>query len=1178
MFVFHRSPIRRSFVTATQILVLASLTSSTVPAANGTWTRNGNGNWSTTSNWSGRVVANGAGFTAFLSNVINQNRTITLDSNRTIGNIYAQDTNRNYTIGGTNTLTLAVLSGSPVLDVVSGRTLTINPIVAGTQGLTKANAGTVVLSGTNTYTGSTIVSAGTLQAGAAAGGQAFGNLSAVTLGNATNAILNLNGFNQTIGSLAGGGTLGGNVTLGGGTLTFGGDNSSTVYGGIISGAGNITKVGNGTFAVTATQTYNGTTTISAGTLQLGNGGTTGQLTAPSNVINNATYAVNRSNTLQQGPTSVISGTGVFLKLGTGTFTMSGTNSYSGGTVINAGTLTVDNTSALGSTSGSLTVNTGGTLNLANFNLTVGNLTGTGGTITSTSAGSHTLTIGQGNTGGGNYQGVISDGSGTTLLTKTGTGTITLSGNNEFSGQLAVSNGTLQVATLNNANTVGPLGNSSLAIQLGGSGTTGTLSYTGSTTTSSRSFTAVAGGTGRITTTGGTTLTFAGTLRPDGNLLLDGPGNYVISSPMSSLGTGTLTKNGTGRLTLSSTGAHSGGFVINQGTLDITSATALTNATSLAFGNGVTLDNSTGSLVAVTNNTMTKSLGNALTYLGSGNADISLGGGTTTLTSNITFDVVSNDLTFDGPTVGSGVSIVKNGNGTLRFTDLQSGALAGNSTVSGGTFRIAGTSTVGSNVTITVNTGALLSIDGTATWNGTYVLNGGQIETDQVQNTDAVFNVDTTLTSFNGLFNGTQTIVSNVTVTSIADRLGTVPAVPTTGRIVMQGNATLASTGDIDINANKGIALSGSHATFNTSGGVIQLNSQVTGTGKLIATGSSAEFMDIVSTNNTYAGGTDILSGVLGIMGDGSLGAGGTSVFIGDGATLASAQPSLNGTVTVSANRSVFLANGGTSRLAARTFSTLAVDGVIDEQFFGPVSELAINEFGVREGKVVLGGANLYGGDTIVTAGTLLVNNTTGSGTGTGNVIVNAGATLGGTGSIAGSVTIQNGATLSPGASIASLASGTVTFENNSSFLYEIDSTALPSVGADLQIVSGDLALSGTVTLNLVDLASSPMAVPENTIFTLFNYAGTWNGGLVTVDGNTIADGGTFTVGLNTWQLDYNASAGGANFSGEYVHANFVNIIAVPEPPVVAMLAAGGVVGWLIRRRRVVRGKACVTAS
>jgi MYXO-CTERM domain-containing protein len=157
--------------------------------------------------------------------------------------------------------------------------------------------------------------------------------------------------------------------------------------------------------------------------------------------------------------------------------------------------------------------------------------------------------------------------------------------------------------------------------------------------------------------------------------------------------------------------------------------------------------------------------------------------------------------------------------------------------------------------------------------------------------------------------------------------------------------------------------------------------------------------------------------------------------------------------------------------------------------------------------------------------------------------------------------------LSPGASVETLATGTLSFTTGSSFAYEVDSTVGLSTGADLQTVSGDLNLTGTVDLTLADLATGgpALAFAENTVFTLINYTGSWNSGTFTFDGNALADGGTFTAGLNTWIIDYDATTGGSNFSGEYLAGSFVNITAVPEP-VAALLGGLGLL-TLLRRRR-----------
>lgn len=122
---------------------------------------------------------------------------------------------------------------------------------------TKIGSGTLTLLGSSTHSGPTAVGAGTLQAGAV---NAFGAASAFTV--ASGAMLNLNGFNQTIGSLAGAGF----VTLGAAVLAVGTDNTNTIFSGPISGTGGLVKQGTGTLTLTGVSSYTGATNINAGTL------------------------------------------------------------------------------------------------------------------------------------------------------------------------------------------------------------------------------------------------------------------------------------------------------------------------------------------------------------------------------------------------------------------------------------------------------------------------------------------------------------------------------------------------------------------------------------------------------------------------------------------------------------------------------------------------------------------------------------------------------------------------------------------------------------------------------------------------------------------------------------------------------------------------------------------------
>jgi len=181
------------------------------------------------------------------------------------------------------------LSGpAQAMTVNNAAGLVINGAVAGTNGLNKAGTGNLTLAGANTYLGATTIAQGALIAGAA---NVIPTASPVTV--LAGGTFNLNGFDQSIGSLAGAGA----VSLGAATLVAGNNHASTLFSGVISGPGAVEKVGPGTWELTGDNTYAGLTTLRAGTLAVtgsiaGNtlvaGGTLrGTGTAGGNVLNQA---------------------------------------------------------------------------------------------------------------------------------------------------------------------------------------------------------------------------------------------------------------------------------------------------------------------------------------------------------------------------------------------------------------------------------------------------------------------------------------------------------------------------------------------------------------------------------------------------------------------------------------------------------------------------------------------------------------------------------------------------------------------------------------------------------------------------------------------------------------------------------------------------------------------------
>jgi len=238
----------------------------------------------------------------------------TLSSSKTINSLKFNHSSQTINLNG-NTLTVA--SGAVILagtaPIISNGTMnfgaregivstpgtgggSISAILMGSGGFTKGGTGTLTLSGANAYTGTTAIAGGVLRAGAANvlnnTDVTIANTNVNTLGSPQPNVVtafDLNGFNQSIGSLSGGGSFGGNVLLGTGTLTMNGTGAAS-YGGAITGAGAVVKNGSGKQAFTGTSSYSGGTQVNLGTLLVNNAA--GSATGSGAVIVGATGSTN----------------------------------------------------------------------------------------------------------------------------------------------------------------------------------------------------------------------------------------------------------------------------------------------------------------------------------------------------------------------------------------------------------------------------------------------------------------------------------------------------------------------------------------------------------------------------------------------------------------------------------------------------------------------------------------------------------------------------------------------------------------------------------------------------------------------------------------------------------------------------------------------------------------------
>jgi outer membrane autotransporter protein len=454
----------------------------------------GTGDWENASNWSsgfGSMVPdddsfvfidNGGtaqvlvpGATAFEINLSNGSLDI-------LGGGQLESSAGNVIGGGAGSSGAVTVDGIGSSWQLSGPIARLNVGSSGEGTLTITNGGEVLNadSSLGVTIGENVGSNGTVTVDGA--GSNFTNIqSSVIVGNSGSGTLNiLNGgtVSNAFGSI--GGSAGGE-----GTVTVDGAGSSwnntlqTLYLGE-SGSGTLNIINDGVVNVNS---GSGTVLLGrygsgSGTLNIGNGGAAGILNAASVNGGSGTATLNfnhnesnyffTDDSTSGGDTIRITGTTDVNFTGSGTTYISGNNTYTGSTNISSGKLVVYNGGTLGNNS-AVTVGTGAMLE-ALSDLTIGSLAGNGTVDVDTGSGGFTLTVGGDNTSTV-FSGTIIDFS---YLTKTGTGTLTMTGNNPYYGATIVNDGLLVVN--------GSIANSGITVNaggsLGGSGTLGSITING----------------------------------------------------------------------------------------------------------------------------------------------------------------------------------------------------------------------------------------------------------------------------------------------------------------------------------------------------------------------------------------------------------------------------------------------------------------------------------------------------------------------------------------------------------------------------------------------------------------------------------------------------------------------------------------------------------------------------
>lgn len=542
--------------------------------------------------YTGSTTINGGGLALASTGKLSSSTAVNLASNTSF-DISGMDASSQTIASLTAATGSSVVLGAKNLTTGDASSTTVAGVISGDGGtLTKQGSGTMTLTAANTYTGATTIADGTV-ALSGAGSLADTSDVNITGSNGTFDISAISASSETIGSIAG--VAGSKAVLGAKNLKAGGTADTTMAGVISGNGGSMTKTGSGKLTLTAANTYSSDTTIDAGTLALVDAGSLADSTAVkltdasskfdisaktdssetvasiSSVADSSVVLGAKNLTAGDSNDTTVAGTisgtgGSFTKTGSGTTTFTGANTYTGATTITDGTLAL---SAGGSLSDLSAVN----ISSATGVLDISGITASSETIASIAGvsgskvflGAKNLTAGD--SSNTTMAGVISDGgiAGGTggSLSKQGTGKLTLSGANTYTGDTTVNAGTLETSGNERiANASDLIVASGATFLLGGFESLSSISGAGSINLQSNT----------LVTDSNVDTTFSG----------------VISGTDSSV----LTKTGTGKLTLSGANTYTGTTNFNGGSADLTGSL---ESKFVNVATGVILDSKTGGL-------------------------------------------------------------------------------------------------------------------------------------------------------------------------------------------------------------------------------------------------------------------------------------------------------------------------------------------------------------------------------------------------------------------------------------------------------------------------------------------------------------------------------------------------------------------------------------------------------